>query len=193
MKRVGFFGGSFDPIHFGHLNLAVELSERHRLDEILFCPANISPFKKGRPPQASGKERLSMLSHALEEFPRFKPLSLEVNREGPSYTVETLEELKKEGEELFFLLSSDVAADFHLWKEPKKILEIARPLVGGDSPSSVIESPFSQEFMGAFTPIRRFDISSTEVRRRLQEKLCVAHMVPLKALDYIREHRLYSC
>jgi nicotinate-nucleotide adenylyltransferase len=79
MKKIGFFGGSFDPIHLGHLNLAVQLLESGAVDEILFCPAYCSPFKIGRPPEVSGFHRLEMIRRVISDIPQFKVSSLEID------------------------------------------------------------------------------------------------------------------
>ncbi len=168
MKTVGFFGGSFDPIHFGHIGLAVELMEKHKLDAVLFCPAYCSPFKKDEPPVASPLDRLEMLKLALE-LPQFKISTLEIDRKGTSYTVDTLRALKKEGINLKLLLSEESARHLNKWKEPEELLQIAPPLIGR----------------------REIQISSTEIRERLKKKLYCGHLVPAKTLDYIQKHRLY--
>lgn len=169
MKNVGFFGGSFDPIHFGHISLAVQLMEAHQLDEVLFCPAFCSPFKIETPPRASPKDRLQMLKLALD-FPAFKICTLELDRKGPSYTIDTIRELKEEGVKLRLLLSDEAAQYLHRWKETEQLVKIAPPLIGP----------------------RELKISSTEVRARLKKKNYCGHLVPAKALDYIHSHGLYS-
>ena len=128
---IGFYGGSFDPIHFGHLNLAIELKERCGLDEVWFCPANISPYKQHQAPQG-GKNRLKMIQMAIRNIPGFKVLDLEILRAGPSYTVDTLEELiaKIGPGKLRLILGEDALQGFFNWKDPQKIIEIAPPLVG---------------------------------------------------------------
>ncbi|MBM3184600.1 MAG: nicotinate-nicotinamide nucleotide adenylyltransferase, partial [Chlamydiae bacterium] len=111
-KTIGFFGGTFDPIHLGHLNLAIQLSEIHHLHEVLFCPAYCSPFKKENQPHVNGEHRLRMCQLALEDIPRFRVISYEVERADPSYTIDTLRALKQEmGKEIRFrLLLSEEAA-----------------------------------------------------------------------------------
>lgn len=168
MKTVGFFGGSFDPIHFGHIALAVQLMEAHKLDEILFCPASCSPFKTETPPVASPKHRLAMLKLALD-LPQFKVCTLEIDQEGPSYTIDTVRELKKEGIKVRLLLSDEAAHHLDQWKESDELVKIAPPLIGP----------------------REIKISSTDIRTRLKKKLYCGHLIPAKALDYIRVNDLY--
>lgn len=169
-KRIGFFGGSFDPIHFGHLSLAIHLFENHQLDEVLFCPAFCSPFKTETPPIADGKHRLAMLKAVLSEIPHFKICTLELDRKGPSYTIDTIRSLKKEEESYHLLLSEETSAHFAEWKEAKELMHLAPPLTGP----------------------REMAVSSTLIRERLKKRLYCGHLVPAKALDYIQAHHLYS-
>jgi nicotinate-nucleotide adenylyltransferase len=145
----GFFGGSFDPIHFGHISLAVRLLEEHKLEEILFCPAFYSPFKTRVPPVASSKDRLEMLKLALDH-PKFKIVTLELERGGPSYTIDTIRALKMQG--LRLILSEESAAFFSKWKEAEELVRLAPPLIGS----------------------REIPVSSTEIRERLKKKCTVA-------------------
>jgi nicotinate-nucleotide adenylyltransferase len=167
MKKIGFFGGSFDPIHFGHLNLAIEMLEQHGLDEILFCPAFCSPFKLDRPPLASPERRLEMLKLVLADIPFFRWTSLEVDNRETSYTVQTLKRLPSAQYRL--ILTKESTASFSKWKDPEMVQRLAPLLIGE----------------------RTFPISSTAVRERLKKKLYCGHLVPEKALYYIEEHRLY--
>lgn len=170
MKKIGFFGGSFDPIHFGHLSLAIYLFENHKLDEILFCPAFCSPFKADTPPQVAPEHRLAMLKAVLADIPHFKISTLEIDRKGPSYTIDTIRALVKEGHQLNLLLSEETSAHLDGWKEAKELIRLAPPLTGP----------------------RQMTISSTLVRERLKKRLYCGHLVPAKALDYIQSHHLYS-
>ena len=165
---LGFFGGSFDPIHFGHISLAVYLLEKYKLEGVLFSAAAVSPFKTGAPPVASGKHRVEMLKLALD-LPQFKISTIELDRGGASFTIDTIRELSKE-HELNLLLSDEAAVGLGRWKETEVLQKIAPPLIG----------PRSRE------------ISSTEIRKRLSKKLYCGHLIPLKALDYIQSNQLYS-
>lgn len=94
LKRIGFFGGTFDPIHLGHLNLAVEIMEKRQLDEVWFCPARVNPFKQDE--QATDAfQRLEMVKIAIRDIPFFRAVDVEMSREGPSYTYDTIVELQK--------------------------------------------------------------------------------------------------
>jgi nicotinate-nucleotide adenylyltransferase len=168
MKKIGLFGGSFDPIHFGHLNLAIEMLETHGLDEIVFCPAFCSPFKTEAPPVASASDRLEMVKLVVGEVPQFRVSSLEVDRGGPSFTIETLRALPKG--DYYLILTEESVTSFSKWKEFEEIKARATLLIGK----------------------RKFPISSTLIRERFKKKLYCGHLVPAKALYYIDKHRLYS-
>ncbi len=195
MKKIGFYGGTFDPIHFGHLFLAIQLAELKQLDEVWICPAFCSPFKQGKLPLTSGEHRLEMVRLAIEEIPRFKVLSSEVESKETSYTVDTLRALPQ-GFQYHLLLSEESALQFMKWKEPEEIARLAPPLIGcrkfselsGHQDDSWKEIPFLKE---GLVLTKRMEISSTEIRERLKNKLYVGHLVPAKALDYIRRHQLY--
>lgn len=193
-KSIGFFGGTFDPIHFGHINLALQMLEVHGLEKILFCPVFCSPFKKDQPPAASPSHRLALLELALEDIPGFAVSRIEIDRGGISYTIDSLRTLIAEGKVggggLRLILSDDSAAHFDRWKESEEILRLAPPLVGirGGGP----KIPLSESLRKGFTPMRAMEISSTEIRERLKKKLYCGHLVPRKALDYIYSHHLYS-
>jgi nicotinate-nucleotide adenylyltransferase len=184
MRTIGFFGGAFDPIHFGHISLAIQLLEINGLDEVLFCPAFCSPFKTYAPPVASPQHRLALLRLALERIPHFRITTLEIDRGGPSYTIDTLRALKGESAKLRLLMSEETASQFNLWKESEELSRIAPPLVGSRSPSHSSQR--------GYTPTKTMEISSTEIRARLKKGLYCGHLVPPKALDYIHSHRLYS-
>lgn len=193
MKTIGFFGGTFDPLHVGHLHLAIQLLERCDLDEVLFCPAFCSPFKTAQPPLASPQHRLAMLQSVIAEIPQFRVTAMEIERGGPSYTVETLRLLAAQKEVQYHLLIADDAASYlHSWKESEEVVRLAPPLVGTrGSLRPFPPSPIAQILECGRVTIPKFDISSTEVRERLKNKLYCGHLIPRKALDYIQRHGLY--
>lgn len=181
-RKVGFFGGSFDPIHLGHLNLAIHMLEQGGVDEILFCPAKCSPFKTKSPPIASDKHRLAMLELVLE--PYFRVTSLELDREGTSFTIDTLRLLPKEHVSYRLILSEESAGELSKWKEVNEVIRLAPPLVGSR------EGGGKTQFQTIHTP--RFDISSHEIRARLQKKMYCKHLLPSIVLDYIEQYQVYS-
>ena len=200
--KVGFFGGSFDPIHFGHLNLAVELMEAHNLDQVLFCPANINPHKLNQE-GSTISDRLEMVNLAISSNPNFQLLDLESERKGISYTIDTLrdfianEELSSNPRKTFLLLSDEAVSGFFDWHKPEEIVKIATLLIGTRLSSTknllpeVANQSICEAIRKGWTPTSRMDISSTAIRNRLQKRLYCGHLVPEKVLDYIYQNHLY--
>ncbi len=186
MKKIGFYGGTFDPIHFGHLFLALQLAEYHRLDKVLICPAFCSPFKKDHSPTASAEHRLEMVRLAVQDISCMEVLSLEAEKQKISYTIDTIRSLPPARYHL--LLSEESAASFMEWKEAEELARLAPPLIGCRKGAP----PTSSFLKKGFTPTKSMEISSTEIRERLKNKLYCGHLVPAKALDYIERYRLYS-
>jgi nicotinate-nucleotide adenylyltransferase len=193
-RLVGIFGGTFDPIHFGHINLALEMKEKHHLDEVWFIPAKVNPFKLEKKLQ-SMEHRRTMAALAIEDIPEFKIYDVESQREGPSFTVDTLRQLTSAHPDVKFrlILSDETAEHFNRWREPEEICKMAPPIIGtrhfkGNTPPKFegISNP------QAWTPIRILEISATEIRSRLQKGLYCGHLLPKKVLDYIYSYRLYS-
>jgi len=199
MKTIGFFGGSFDPLHFGHINFAVEVFEKKQLDEIIFCPANISPFKQEDQPFCSSKHRVEMLKLFLSEIPHFSLCTEEIEREGVSYTIDTIRSLKKTyGESVHFrlLITEDHLANFYQWKDVQQIVQLAPPIVGSrlgtQGPDWNQYSTFMREILtDSLCPIPLMEISSTRVRERLDNEYYCGHLVPAIILEYIHRHGLY--
>jgi len=183
--RLGIFGGTFDPVHVGHLAIASAALEAVPLDRVLFVPARRSPLKE-RGPFASEQDRLTMLETAIADEPRFSLSRAELEREGPSYTVETIERLAGE-DELFLILGSDALADFERWKDPERITRLATLLVA-DRPGAPTPS--------ADAPVRMFDaprldISSRELRARAARGRSLRYLVPEAAWRHIEARGLY--
>lgn len=184
-KVIGFYGGTFDPIHFGHINLAIQLKEIEGLDTILFCPAFISPHKIEEPPKAQAKARYEMTALAIKNIPNFLVTDIEVKREKISYTIETIKQLVKEYPDSDFrlLISSENLPRFKEWKDVDELVKIAPPLIGS-------RSKFSSQ-SSKVVKIKEFDVTSTAIRYRLKKGLYCGHLVPAKVLDYIYTNHLY--
>jgi nicotinate-nucleotide adenylyltransferase len=197
-KAVGFFGGTFDPIHFGHLHLALQMMEKHELDEVLFCPAALSPFKGNQPPPHAKEHRRRMVELAISPIERFSLLERELLQDGPSYTIETIRWLisKKEATRFHLILGEDALEHLSHWKEFEELLTLAPPLIGSrlrevkKIPSSL--ASVANLIEEGLTPIPILEISSTMLRDRLKKHLYCGHLIPAKVLDYIEENDLYS-
>lgn len=188
-EKIGFLGGTFDPIHLGHLNLAIELFERHKLNKVLFCPAGVSPGKEKVPPKAAATHRLEMVKLALEPLPDFFATDIELRRDGSSYTIDTLRALEQEfpKAQFYLLLGEDLFEGLSTWKEADNLLKLAQPLIGARQ----VEKRGGLLLQG-LTQIPLLDISSTQIRERLKKNKYCGHLLPSKVLDYIAHHRLYS-
>jgi nicotinate-nucleotide adenylyltransferase len=185
MTRVGVFGGTFDPVHVGHLAIAHAAVESIPLDRVLFVLARRSPLKE-RGPIASEGDRLRMLELAIANEPRFAVSRLELDRDGPSYTVDTLERLAGK-DELFLILGSDALADLDRWKDPDRIARLATLVVA--------ERPGAPERVGDAPIVRfdapRLDISSRELRARAARGRSLRYLVPEPVLQHIEARGLY--
>lgn len=200
-KKIGFFGGSFDPIHFGHINLALQILEIHQLDGILFCPARCSPHKKVNPPKESFSHRLEMVKKAITNIPNFYVTDIEEKGEGLSYTIDTINLLKKEDgrfhdTQFNLVLSEDSINYFYCWKEVEKLVELAPPLFGTRNDSfptldHYISESLAKIIKKGLTKTKVMDISSTDIRDRLKNKLYCYHLMPTNVLDYIYNYALY--
>lgn len=202
MKKIGVYGGSFDPIHLGHLNLATEIMEAHQLDEVLFCPAAINPHKTHQN-SVSATHRLNMIRLAIAHEPRFSVTEIEIARQGLSYTVDTLKELhalqndREERSAFFLILGEDSARTLHRWHQPEVIISLAQPLVGSRIGKRDALEPFEgspsmiRALNEGLTPTRVMEISGTEIRERLLDKKPCYHLLPGKVMDYIITNRIY--
>ncbi len=184
-ERIGLFGGTFDPIHLGHLILAYDALELLGLDRVIFLPATISPHKLSMPPLASPEDRLAMLQLATKGESKFSIDARELRREGPSYAIETVRALEKEipGATLFYLLGEDHHPTLHYWKESeelKKKVTFAFFTRGSSAPS------YSSKLT------RRVDISSTEIRERSARSLSILPFLPTPVFEYLEKKSLYQ-
>lgn len=186
---VGLFGGSFDPIHHGHLIVARVAAETLGLAEVRFVPAREQPFKVGRH-SASAEHRAGMVRRAIAGAPGFALETLELDREGASYTVDTLRTLRERepGLDPVLLLGADAAADFPKWREAGLVAQLARVVVFGRAGAVPAEG---------IAPWRTIDvpaleISATEIRRRVRLGLSIRYWVPDAVAEYVATHGLYQ-
>jgi nicotinate-nucleotide adenylyltransferase len=194
---VGILGGTFDPVHNGHLAIAEEARETLGLERVLFVPAASPPHKPGRPVSAPG-DRLAMVRLAVAGNPAFEASNVEILRGGTSYTVDTLEELRAGGLEApWLILSSEALALLPTWHEPHRVLELARLAVvprGGFEPLG--PDWVEARFPGAADRVHFLSgpllpISGSVVRRRAHAGRSVRYLVPDTVAAYIADHSLY--
>ena len=182
--RIGILGGSFDPIHHGHLILARAAKEELGLNRVLLMPANKSPHKTDTKP-ATAEDRLEMVRLAIEGEEGFEVSDVELRRPAPSYTVETLRELKKSHpqDEFVLLIGADNVATFDTWREPGEIRHLAQIAVLDRAGSGAAHD---------WPTVRRLvDISSTDIRARAADGRSIRYLTPDAVCDYIATHSLY--
>ena len=186
--RIGAFGGSFDPIHIGHLVVAEAAADTLELDSLLFVPAKQQPFKVGLH-AAQPEHRAAMLRLALEDNPRFLLDERELQRGGPSYTVDTLRELraKHPDDELSFLVGSDAVCDLPEWREAGELARLAT-FVAFARPG--IECPDSH-IVSRVIEVPAIGVSATDVRQAVSQRRSVRYLVPAEVAEYIAAHSLY--
>jgi len=197
--NIGVLGGTFDPIHNGHIIVAEEVRARLNLAEVLFVPAGW-PWLKANLSIAPATHRIQMVRLAIADKPCWKLAAMEVGRPGPSYTVDTITELQAQlgtGDELFFILGWDNLAQLPQWREPSRLIEMCRlvavPRPGYSLPDlNSLESTIpglSRRLILLEEP--EIDIDATEIRDRVAQGLPISHLVPGPVDDYIRQHKLY--
>lgn len=187
-RVIGFFGGTFDPPHLGHIQLALALKEKGNLDAVFFCPTFLSPSKKKHQSSVSPQDRLAMVKRAIEPVKEFHLIEEEIHSKRATYTIDTIRSLYQKYPKAQFrvLLGEDHLSTFSSWKEANELLKIAPPLVGLRT-SYQGENPLGLEIIE--TPL--FDISASEIRFRLKNGLYVGHLIPHLVLEYIHEKKLY--
>ncbi len=197
--RLGLFGGTFDPPHFGHLLLAEQCREQCALDEVWFIPASVPPHKREMV-RTSAAKRVEMLKLATAGYAEFRVDERELSRDGPSFTVDTLESLHAidPQRELFFLIGGDSLRDFPTWRSPTRILELATLVAvnRGDEPfvdSGPLEAEVGHALAARVQRIRipGVDFSSTDIRRRVARRQSIRFIVPRAVEVYIQQHGLY--
>jgi len=191
-RRIGVFGGTFDPVHQGHLILASEAVARLRLDELLFVPAKRPSHKRARG-LAPIDDRLAMLRLATRGEPRFRVSGLEAAEDRVNFTVRTLEALTaRERADYYFVMGQDSLQEFAGWREPERILGMARLVVVPRGEGDLPSLPPRVRRRVVFLRPPRIGISSTEIRRRLRRGLSVRYWLPDAVHTYVVRHGLYG-
>lgn len=186
--RIGIFGGTFNPIHFGHLVLAEQAYEKLNLDKVIFVPCYYPPHKKSLRLVAPG-QRYSMVKLAIQGNPRFEISDIEIKRKGCSYSVDTLRQLKNiyKKAELFFISGSDVSNQISKWKSINEIFGLAK-FVLAKRPGYRLKK-YNRNI--SIISITELDISSSMVRRKIKTGQSIRYLMPMRVYKYIKEKRLY--
>jgi len=198
--KIGLMGGTFDPIHLAHLVTAEAALEQYRLERVIFVPTGFPPHKKDqRVTQAEHRHSLVVLATA--SHPRFEVSRVEIDRPGPSYTADTLEEMRRrlpQGTELYFITGADAIIDVGTWREPERLFALCRfiaaPRPGWSQETAQtglrrLEERFGCEILEIQS--RAMDISSSEIRRRVAAGQSIRYLVPEVVEAYIQKHGLY--
>lgn len=198
-KGFGILGGTFDPIHWGHLQMAKSVYERMHLEQIMFVPAYVAPHKVGLD-IAPAKDRFIMTELAVEAYKNFTVSDIELCRSGVSYTIDTLKELHRlyPDKKLYFIIGADSVVQLHTWNNIEEMMDLTTFVAAGrpgydDVMEEVVKhlgEKARKHILFLDTP--EYDISSTEIRTRIQQNLSLDGMVPKVVEQYIFEHNLYK-
>lgn len=198
MQRIGLFGGSFNPVHNGHLHLAQTAKECLFLDEIVLIPARVSPFKQHRTDMAPAEDRLAMCRLAAEMLPYCTVDSCELERDGVSYTIDTVRQFRQKypDAELVLLVGSDMFLSFHHWYCWQEILQMAALGVVSREADDRVVLETQQQFLLQYGKIflccaEVYTISSTKIRENRKNQIDFSCYLPEKVVQYILSHGLY--
>lgn len=199
-RRIGIMGGTFDPIHNGHLVCAEQVREDFKLHAIIFIPTGQPVFKRGKK-IASGQQRLAMCRGAIADNPFFDVSAIEVARGGDTYTIDTLRTLRAhypKNVELFFIAGADAIASVSKWKDSDEMGKLAR-FVGVDRPGYELSEERRATIKASapgidisFLTIEALAISSSELRNRLESGRSIRYLTPQVVVDHVMEHKLYT-
>lgn len=189
--RIGIFGGSFNPPHLAHLIVAEQLRSSLRFDRVYWIPGARPPHKDVQA-LAEGAHRMAMVQLATADNPAFVVSDVELRRDGTSFTIDTVRELKQEhpGDELFLMMGGDSLSDFHRWKAPGAILDEV-PLAVYRRSGWTVPSEFSQSGRVYIADTPLIEISGTDIRKRWAEGRSVRYLVPDAVIRYMDENNLY--
>jgi nicotinate-nucleotide adenylyltransferase len=186
--KIGILGGTFNPIHIGHLILADEVREKLQLDKVIFVPTNTPPHK-GNSDVADPLARLRMVKYAIKGNNYFGASDLEIKRKGPSYTIDTVKAFKKEfpGDEFYFIAGSDLLKYLDEWKDFPELLKLVKFVVATRPGYPLEKIPSYVQRVS----IRAVDVSAFEIRQCIKEAKSFRYLVPDAVYDYIIMKKLY--
>lgn len=186
--KIGILGGTFNPIHIGHLILAEEVREKLKLDKVVFVPTFLPPHKECRD-VVSAMHRLRMVRLAIKKNRNFRVSDIEIKRKGPSYTIDTLRQLKSSypKDKLYFITGSDLLNYLNEWKDLTQIITMVKFVVATRPGYSLERIPV---YISTIS-IRAVDVSAFEIRQAVREKRSFRYLVADEVYEYIKAHRLY--
>jgi nicotinate-nucleotide adenylyltransferase len=197
--RIGVFGGTFDPIHIGHLVSAEEVRVELGLERVVFVPARLPPHKLDHVVSLA-EHRLAMVELAIASNPHFAVSKVDIDRSGPSYTVDTIELLRDEwgsGVEIYFIMGSDSLLDILTWHNPQRLIRLCHFAVVSRPGYQVDPDELDDLLSGMASRVQMLNapelaISSTDIQRRVREGLSIKYQVPEAVEEYIYWHKLYQ-
>lgn len=196
--KIGIMGGTFDPIHNGHLIMAEYAKSHLKLDKIIFIPSGVHPFKDNKHITDS-KKRIEMITLSIESNKDFQISTIEIDRKGITYTIDTIKELKKEyiEDEIYFIIGTDIVFEIEKWKDFEKLKELCKFVlfyrIGKNKSEEKIEeleTKYEIRFEKVQAPI--IEISSTEIRKRIKNNLSIKYLVNEEVEEYILKYNLYK-
>lgn len=200
LKRIGIMGGTFDPIHIGHLFIAEEVRTKLKLDKVIFVPSGSPPHKDSKK-VSDAKHRYLMTLFATVTNPNFEVSSIEVDREGTTYTIDTIKAFKKiykNDAEFYFITGADAIMELSTWKEIDKLLKLCR-FVAASRPGfraekmkekiKELEKKYNESIYTVVVPA--LQISSTDIRNRIRDDRSIKYLLPESVEHYINKNRLY--
>lgn len=185
--KIGILGGTFNPPHLGHLIIANEVKEKLSLAKVFFIPTNIPPHKQAY--KISVKHRLKMIKLAVSGNKSFKVLDIEIKRLGVSYTIDTIEELKRKypKDDFYLIVGSDLANEFNTWKDFPKLKKQISIVVAW-------RKLYPVKYKDGFKVVKvtNLDLSSSQIRELIKKRLSVKYLIPDKVREYINKYKLYN-
>lgn len=201
--KIGIMGGTFNPIHLGHLIIAQILSEKNRIDKVLFIPCALPPHKTDKE-LIDKKHRLAMVELAIKSNPRFEASDIETKKEVKSYSIDTLKELKKiyKDGEFYFFIGEDGLADMHTWKNIKELVTLCQFVIAKrfyqprinylEAQKKFFDEKTIANFKENIIETNLIDISSSEIRKKISKNKSIKYLVLEAVEQYIRENKLYT-